>query len=207
VQVEGVALAFVGEYQVTEAVHSMDGEHGYLTTFSTAPPPARTSAVPAVAPGIVERVDDPDGRGRVTVSFPTMRSVGSEWFRVLLPAVGHRSGLVALPRKGDEVLVLFPSGDPAAGVVLGGLYSGDDPPEFGVVDGDVRRYTWRTREGQQIELDEANDRIRLAIPNGSAVTIGRKQLTIHSATDLEISAPGKTIAIKAKAVDFQRTES
>ncbi len=203
-----VALAFTGDYQVTEAVHTMDAEHGYLTSFSTAPPPALPeSLVTLVAPGIVERVDDPDERGRVAVSFPTIRSVESEWLRVLLPALGNRAGLLALPRKGDEVLVLFPSGDMAAGVVLGGLYSGDDPPDFGVVDGEVRRYTWRTQEGQRIELDEANHRIRLAIPNGSAVTLGRKQFTIHSATDLEISAPGKTIAIKAKAVDFQRTES
>jgi phage baseplate assembly protein gpV len=115
--------------------------------------------------------------------------------------------MVTLPNKGDEVLVLFPNGDLSAGVVLGGLFTGGDGPDFGVVNDRVKRYSWRTREGQRVELDEANNRLRLVIPNGSAITLGRDQLSIHSATDLEISAPGQTIVIRAKAVDFQRAES
>jgi hypothetical protein len=92
-------------------------------------------------------------------------------------------------------------------VVLGGLFAGGDGPDFGVVDGKVQRYSWRTREGQILELDEAEHRIRLTIPNGSAITLGQDRLTIRSATDLEIAAPGRTIVIKAKAVDFQRADS
>jgi len=204
-----VAPAFTGEYLVTEAVHSLDAERGYLTAFNTAPPASAPGAgiAPVLAPGIVERVDDPDERGRVAVSLPTFPSIETEWMRVLLPAVGPRAGLVALPAKGDEVLVVFPSGDLSAGVVLGGLFAGDEPHDFGVVKGAVRRYSWRTREGQRVELDEANHRLRLAIPNGTAITLGRERLSIHSATDLEIAAPGRTIVIKAKAVDFQRAES
>jgi phage protein D/phage baseplate assembly protein gpV len=208
VSVEGVAPAFSGDYQVTEAVHTVDAQRGYLTSFDTEPPPPLAAlTAPAVAPGIVEQVDDPENLGRVSVSLPTLPSVETGWMRVLLPAVGERAGLVALPSKGDEVLVLFPSGDPAAGVVLGGLFAGGDGPDFGVVDGKVQRYSWRTREGQILELDEAEHRIRLTIPNGSAITLGQDRLTIRSATDLEIAAPGRTIVIKAKAVDFQRADS
>jgi phage baseplate assembly protein V len=202
-----VALAFEGDYQVTEAIHTVDAERGYLTSFSTEPPPPpalAASAAPAVAPGIVEEVDDPDNLGRVRVSLPTLPTVETEWMRVLLPAVGERAGLVALPSKGDEVLVLFPSGDPAAGVVLGGLFAGGDGPDFGVVDGKVQRYSWRNREGQVLELDEAEHRIRLMIPNGSAITVGEDKFSIHAATDLEIAAPGRNIVIKSKAVDFQQ---
>jgi phage baseplate assembly protein gpV len=208
VSVERVVPAFEGDYLVTEATHTVDSERGYLTSFSTEPPPLFPASIaPAVAPGIVEEVDDPDNLGRVSVSLPTLPTVETEWMRVLLPAVGERAGLVALPSKGDEVLVLFPSGDPAAGVVLGGLFAGGDGPDFGVVDGKVQRYSWRTREGQMVELDEANNRLRLKIPNGSAITLGQERLTIHAATDLEISAPGKNIIIKSKAVDFQRADS
>jgi phage baseplate assembly protein V len=160
-----------------------------------------------VAPGIVERVDDPEKQGRVAVSLPTLPTVETEWMRVLLPGIGERAGMVTLPREGDEVLVLFPSGDMAAGVVLGGLFAGDNPPDFGVVNEKVQRYSWRTREGQRVELDEANNRLRLIIPNGSAITLGRDRFNIHAATDLEIAAPGRTIVIKAKAVDFQQAES
>lgn len=205
VSVERVVPSFTGEYQVTEATHLVDAEHGYVTSFSTAPPSVLDAPAGAVvAPGIVERVDDPDGKGRVAVSLPTLPSVETEWMRVLLPGIGEKKGLVTLPNKGDEVLVLFPSGDPAAGVVLGGLFAGGDAPDFGVVSGKVQKYTWMTRQGQRIELDEANHRIKLRIPNGSAITLGRNQVSIHSATDMEIAAPGKTIVIKATAVDFQR---
>ena len=208
VRVTGVAEAFAGDYVVTEATHTLDGARGYLTEFGTAPPPpVPTSLAPAVAPGIVERVDDPEGLGRVTVSLPTVPSVATDWMRVVLPGLGSEAGLVALPSPGDEVLVLFPNGDPAMGVVLGGMFSGERAPDFGVEDGAVRRYSWRTRAGQLIELDEAEQRIRLRTPNGSAIAIGRDRLTIRSATDLEIAAPGKGIVIKAKTVDFQRAES
>jgi phage protein D/phage baseplate assembly protein gpV len=208
VSVDRVAPAFAGDYQVTEATHAIDAERGYLTSFSTAPPAMLDGPAGAVvAPGIVERVDDPKGQGRVAVSLPTLPSVETEWMRVLLPAVGEKAGLVALPNKGDEVLVLFPGGDPAAGIVLGGLFAGGEGPDFGVVDGKVKRYSWRTRQGQRIELDEAKRRIRLVIPNGSAITLGHGQVSIHSATDLEIAAPGKRIVIKASAVDFQRADS
>ncbi len=205
VSVAGVAQAFAGDYQVTEATHTINAEHGYVTSFSTAPPSVHdTPSAAIVAPGIVERVDDPDGKGRVAVSLPTLPSVETEWMRVVLPAIGEKKGLVALPNKGDEVLVLFPSGDPATGVVLGGLFAGGDAPDFGVVSGKVQKYTWRTRQGQRIELDEANRRIKLVIPNGSSITLSRNQVSIKAATDMEIAAPGKTIVIKANAVDFQR---
>jgi phage protein D/phage baseplate assembly protein gpV len=208
VQVERVVPSFGGEYQVTEAIHTIDAERGYLTSFSTAPPPMPDAqSWTMVAPGIVERVDDPEKQGRVAVSLPTLPTVQTEWMRVLLPGVGERAGLVTLPNTGDEVLVLFPAGDLAGGVVLGGLFAGGDAPDFGVVSDQVQRYSWRTREGQRVELDQARNRLRMIIPNGSAITLGHDRLTIHAATDLEIAAPGRTIVIKAKAVDFQQAES
>jgi phage baseplate assembly protein V len=208
VRLERVALAFEGEYVVTEATHHFDAERGYLTRFTTEPPrPTMPSDVATAAPGTVERVDDPDDRGRVLVSLPTLPSVETGWLRVLLPAVGEEAGLIALPSVGDEVLVLFPGGDPSAGVVLGGLSSGENPPAFGVVDGAVGQYRWRTREGEEIELDQSGHRIQVRTPNGSAITLAEDRLTIHAATDMEISAPGRTIAIRAKAVDFERAEA
>lgn len=208
VSVDRVAPTFAGDYQVTEATHLIDAEHGYITSFSTAPPrPSEAPPAAVVAPGIVERVDDPDGMGRVAVSLPTMPTVDTEWMRVLLPGIGEKKGFVMLPNRGDEVLVLFPNADPTAGVVLGGLYAGKEAPDFGVSGGKIQKYTWRTKQGQRIELDEANRRVKIAIPNGSAVTLSRNQVSIHSATDMEIAAPGKTIVIKAKAVDFQQANA
>ena len=90
-------------------------------------------------------------------------------------------------------------GDPAYGVVLGGLYGAEGPSDSGVVGGAVKRYTLRTSGGHILQLDDENadargSRIR---PAATSRWPGRRS-PVHSAVDLEIEAPGRNIKIVAR---------
>jgi phage baseplate assembly protein V len=205
VDVAGVAAAFAGTYVVTEVTHTVDADHGYLATFSSRPPLPR-QAPPSgavVTPGVVTRVDDPDGLGRVQANLPLYPSLTTSWMRVVMPAAGKDKGFVSLPDVDDEVLVIMPGADPAMGVVLGGLYN-VAPPDAGVAHEAVRRYTWRTPGGQQVQLDDDKKTIALKNQDGTALTLAPEKVQLHAVTDLEIEAPGHRITIRAANVDFRK---
>ena len=114
-------------------------------------------------------------------------------------------GIVALPGVDDTVLVALPHGEPAAGVVLGGLYGTVRPPDSGVIDGAVRRWSLRTPEGLSIILDDAAQQLRVADRTGSFVDLSPELVRVHAeAADLVIEAPGRTLTLRAKAVEFQQ---
>jgi phage baseplate assembly protein V len=205
VSLEGVHAKLSGTYVVSEVVHTLDAERGFLSEFSTAVPPSPLNfGAAVVAQGQVSQVDDPDNQGRVTVRLPGYQKIETGWMRVLLPAAGKEKGFIALPDEGDEVLVLFPGGDPAAGVVLGGLFGTDNVPDTGITDKRVKRHCWRSPDGHYIEIDDAKDQMTLTTANGSMIRLGKNRLTISSATDLEITAAGHSITITASSVDFRQ---
>jgi phage baseplate assembly protein gpV/phage protein D len=205
VDVSGLTDELDGRYVLCAAVHTIDAEHGYLTQFSTRPPAARQRPIAAVAAlGQVTSVDDPDERGRVRVKFPTYDELESDWLGVITPGAGRSRGIVALPDVDDLVLVVFPHEDAATGIVIGGLYGTGGPPDPGVVDAAVRRFSIHTADGQQVVLDDDQHRLRLEDKSGSSVELAPDGLTIHAATDLTIEAPGKTVTIRADSVGFEQ---
>ena len=205
VEVSSLRDELDGRYVLTDVTHTVDGIRGYLTELSSAPPDVRrrrTAAIAALAE--VTSVDDPDGRGRVRVSFPTYGDVESDWLGVVVPGAGSDRGLVALPDVGDTVLVAFAHEDPATGVVVGGLYGAGGPPDPGVSDAAVRRFSMRTAGGQWITLDDENKKLRLEDVTGSSVELSPDQVTVHAAVDLTIEAPGRAVVVRAKSVDFEQ---
>ena len=205
VELSGLRDELDGTYVVTDVTHTIDGIRGYLTEFSSAPPDVRRRRTAAAAAlGEVTSVDDPDGRGRVRVSFPAHGDVESDWLGVVVPGAGGDRGIVALPNVGDRVLVAFAHEDPATGVVMGGLYGAGGPPDPGVADAAVRRFSMRTSGGQWITLDDENQKLRLEDVTGSSVELSPDQVTIHSAVDLTIEAPGRAVVVRAKTVDFEQ---
>jgi phage baseplate assembly protein gpV len=129
-------------------------------------------------------------------------------------------GVIALPEVDDRVLVLFVNGDPAQAVVLGGLYGTQSPPDAGVEDGAVRRYTVVTPGGQRVQLDDARetvriensdgdflqlspDELRMGDSNGSLIELTPSRCLIHAATRLEIEAPGQSVVIRGHSIDFE----
>jgi phage protein D/phage baseplate assembly protein gpV len=205
VDVSGLRDELDGTYVLTDVTHAVDGIRGYLTELSSAPPDVRLRRTAAAAAlGEVTSVDDPDGRGRVRVSFPAYGDVESDWLGVVVPGAGGDRGIVALPNVGDRVLVLHVHEDPGTGVVAGGLYGAGGPPDPGVVDAAVRRFSMRTSGGQWITLDDENEKLRLEDVTGSSIELSPDQVTVHAAVDLTIEAPGRAVVVRAKSVDFEQ---
>ncbi len=208
IAVTGLAGAVAGEYVLTEVIHTVDAD-GHLTTFSTEPPALPTPDRSAGATlGRVTDVADPDGQARVRISLPSLGDLDVGWLAVVCPGAGSGRGIVALPDVDDTVVVLLPHNEPTAGLVLGSLYGTiSAPDDAGVTDGRVGRWSMTTADGQSIVVDNAGRQLRLANQVGSFVELTPKRLTLHSATDLLIEAPGRAMTVRAASVDFQHAPS
>jgi phage baseplate assembly protein V len=205
VDANGIAEPFSGRYIITEVEHSVNGESGFVSRISSAPPdPLPKGRAAVVTWGTVTRVNDPEGLGRVRAVLPTYGDVETDWMTVLSLAAGVGKGWVALPNTGDRVLILFVSGDPAQGVVLGGLFGSQQLPDSGVEGEAVKRYTFTTPGGHRLRFDDASASVRLQDTAGSFLEMTPDAVRLHSKTALEIEAPGMAITIRGNTVDFQR---
>jgi phage protein D/phage baseplate assembly protein gpV len=221
VEVAGVATALAGRYVLTAVTHLLDRQQGFVSEIDTAPPAVSAAARAGVTTlARVTQVADPEGLGRVRVMLPNYGGVETDWLGVVVPGAGQGKGMVALPEVDDHVLVLFVNGDPAQAVVLGGLYGTIAPPDTGVEEGAVRRYTLQTPGGQRVQLDDGRDTVRvencagnylqlapelisLSDSNGSFIELTQSRCLLHAATRLEIEAPGQSVVIRGRSIDFE----
>jgi phage baseplate assembly protein gpV/phage protein D len=205
VEISGVSGALAGRYVLTSVDHRVDRKAGFVSEFSSAPPPPqRRTRATSAALGIVTRVNDPEDRGRIRVSLPAHADVETDWMSVVFQGAGAGKGLVILPDVGDRVLVLFLNGDPAQGVVLGGLFGTEKLPDSGVENGAVKRYTLATARGQRVQFDDSGERIRLENSHGSRVELSPEQVLIHSKTKMLIEAVDQAVVIRGKSIDFEK---
>lgn len=203
VTVSGVAAPVAGRYVLTEVVHILNTEQGFISEISTCPPLAggqRPSSDFVL--GTVTSVADPDGLGRVRVSLLACGDLETDWMGVVMVGAGPGKGIVVLPDVGDSVLVLCAQGDPAQGIVLGGLYGAERPPENGAVNGSAKRFIWRTPAGQLLRFDDEEKTLRVEDANGSFLEFAAGKVRLHAEADLEIEAPGKTITVRGSRIDF-----
>ena len=197
VSISGIGGSADGDYVLTEAEHSFDMVAGYVTRISTIPPPQ-----PRRAPGgnaTIARVistKDPDKLARVKARLTAFGEVESGWMPVLAIGAGRNKGLCVLPEVDDDVLVLLPDGDPARGIVLGGLYGALTPPGKRPSSG-VRTFTMRTPNGQVLTLDGAQSIARLETGAGDVLEMSPRGTKLSVTRDLTIEAPGKTISMRA----------
>jgi uncharacterized protein involved in type VI secretion and phage assembly len=79
-----------------------------------------------VAMALVENVEDPEGRGRVQVSYPWLGPTRENpWAPVASPMSGSERGMFFMPEVGDEALVAFEHGDFDHPVVVGFMWNGE----------------------------------------------------------------------------------
>jgi phage baseplate assembly protein V len=203
VQLGGVAPTIAGSYVLASANHLVDATRGYVTQLSTEPPPGPPRAPAAgAAVGEVSQVDG--ASGRVKVALTSFGEVETDWMQVLSPGAGPKKGLAAFPDVGDRVLVLFTGGDPAQGVVLGGLYGAEGPTDPGIEGGAVRRFTLRTAAGHVLRLDDEKRTLRIEDAAGSFVEMAPDGMRLRSQVPLTIEAPGQPVIIRGSSVDFKR---
>lgn len=150
-----------------------------------------------VVVGLVAEVADPEGLGRVRVSFPWLPD-GSEstWARVAAPLAGAERGLFFQPEVGDEALVAFELGDFSRPYILGYLWNGSDAPP--ATDPALRLI--HTVAGHRITLDDTEGSEQVVIEDGSGsnrIVLNREGITIESSGTVTIK--GTQVEIEASA--------
>lgn len=110
------------------------------------------SRMAGVAVGIVRSLDDPQGLGRVQLSFPWMSEGAPEsnWARIAVPMAGPERGMQFMPEVDDEVLVAFEHGELRQPYVVGFLWNGVDRPPRD----DPKLRTIKTVSGHVLEFDD-----------------------------------------------------
>ncbi|MGI3171010.1 type VI secretion system Vgr family protein [Pseudooceanicola sp. C21-150M6] len=76
-----------------------------------------------------------DEHGRVKVQFPWDREGANDetsscWVRCMMPWTGKEWGMIHIPRIGQEVVVMFESGDPDRPIIIGMVYNADTMPPY-----------------------------------------------------------------------------
>lgn len=199
----GLHALAAGEYAVTEAVHEVDPERGYLTRFTSEPPaPRALSGAAGASLAVVTRVDA--GSGRVKVRLPTHASVETDWLQVAAPGAGKDKGLAFLPDVDDVVVLLMAHEDPSHAIVVGGVWGEPGPADSGVEGGNVRRFTLRSRGGHLVSLDDASGALRVEDAQGSFIDFSPRGVTLTAKAPLTLEAPGQPIVIRGDRVDFRK---
>ena len=139
--------------------------------------------------GLVTNNQDPDGLGRVKVSFPWLSAdEESHWARVATLMAGNDRGTWFLPEVDDEVLVVFEHGDPRFPYVIGALWNGNDASPRDNSDGENNPRVIRSRSGHELIFDD---------------TSGAEQVEIHTQAGhkmlLDDTSGGEQILIEDKS--------
>ena len=124
--------------------------------------------------------------------------------RVLDLGAGAGKGLTLVPDVDDTVLVLLAHEDPAEGVVLGGLYGVAGPPDAGIDQGNVRRFSLHSRSGHKVTLDDARRSVRIEDATGSFLQLSPEGVQLRASVPLTLEAPGQQIVIRGEQIDFRR---
>ncbi len=158
---------------------------------------------------LVTDIYDPDGQGRVRVELPWSPDSGdasyAAWARLATLMAGNDRGTWFIPDEGDEVLVIFESGDTRRPYVIGALWNGADaPPESMDTGGENNLKTIRSRNGVTITLDDTqgSEQLLLTTPGGHSVTLDdggtRIEVADSSGNTVEMNSSGITVTASAK---------
>ncbi len=122
--------------------------------------------VNGIVVGIVLENQDPDGMHRVLVKYPVEsgEELKSSWCRMMSPMSGKNRGLVILPDKGTEVVLMFAYRSMSP-IIMGGVYNGkDDKPEPYHNDdsNDDKRVFW-SRNDHMVIFDDTSGAEKIEI--------------------------------------------
>jgi len=176
--------------------------------------------IAGVATAKVTDNEDPEGLGRVKVTYP-FRDTDDEsyWARIATEMASKEYGTFFLPEVGDEVLVAFEDGNIRYPFVVGSLYNGKrKPPQSnGNGSNDVREI--KSRSGHVLDFDDTKNAEKVEIETSAGHTItlddstGSEKITIEDKTgsntiemnstagEVSVSA-GDTLSLSAKTIEL-----
>lgn len=109
---------------------------------------------------LVTQNKDEELRGRVKVRFPWLDGGDQDqsgWAQLSSPMAGSQYGAFTLPEVGDTVAVVFIAGDIRFPVIVGGIWSKQDPPPETNADGKNAFRFIKSRSGHRFILDDSDE--------------------------------------------------
>lgn len=180
--------------------------------------PACVTPVPSIAGMLTATVVGPDSEeihtdefGRIKIQFPwdaenKHDDSSSCWIRVSQPWAGGNFGALFLPRIGSEVLVSFIQGHPDHPLVIGSVYSDENPQPIALPDektqsGFVSRSTQdgEVTDGHRLVFDDKKDEEKLIVGSQKDLlltVLNEAQITIGTNRISEITAGNDLLTLK-----------
>jgi uncharacterized protein involved in type VI secretion and phage assembly len=146
--------------------------------------------------GIVKDRDDPQGEGRIQVTFPTFgNEIESFWAPIAYPMAGKGRGFRFSPEIGDECVVAFDRNDPEHPYIVGFIHNGVDRPPTD----DPKHRTIKSVNGHKIVFEDTDEKAgnkgRLVITDahGTSVEFANGHLRINAVGQLDVAAAVLTL--------------
>ncbi len=225
IELDGVGDRFNGNVFVSSVNHEIvDGNWFTEVNFGMSPdwlaeqrdlvaPPASglLPGVEGLQIGLVMKLDeDPNGQNRVQVSVPISQAkTKGVWARMANFYASNHFGGFFVPEVGDEVVLGYLNNDPSHPVVLGSMYSSNQPPPYDLTadnftkavvtrsnlklefDDDKKAITIVTPGQNKIVLSDDDKSILMQDQNGNKVELSDNGIVLDSPKDISITAKGK----------------
>ncbi len=154
--------------------------------------------VPGVVIGKVMDNRDPDGLGRIKVSYPFLDSPEARWIPLAMPMAGEDRGLFCMPERDDEVVVAFHMGMWDDPVAIGMLWNPRQRPP----SADPRQRMWRSKNGHTIRMLDSTPKngnlgaLVIEDGHGNTITMTNGELRISAVGRLSLDAAMVTIGTR-----------
>ena len=171
----------------------------------------RQQQIPGVVLALVKSTKDPDGLGRVQITFPWRGTEEDEelhWARLATIMAGNERGTFFYPDVDDEVLVAFEHGDIDSPYIIGALWNNQDKPPEENSEGENNIKMIKTRSGHTIKLDDTDGSEKIEIidkteENKISIDSANNKISIECSGDIELLASDGKIIIDATEIEIK----
>jgi len=145
--------------------------------------------------GKVTKVDDPEGLGRIQVTYPWLSGPEERWVSVAAPMAGADAGIFCMPDEDDEVILAFDHGQLDHPYVIGFLWNAQQKPP----STDHRQRMIRSKNGHTIRFIDSTPTagnsggVVIEDNHGNTIVMTNGRVSIHSVGLLDFSAAMMTL--------------
>ena len=194
---------YLTKLMITEIRHTLDSIGNYVGIFEaiaadTGFLPRPVFKTPIAEPQTATVVDNKDSKGRVQVRFDWQQG-STEWIRVMTPDAGgsekvsKNRGFVAIPERGDQVMVGFIHNHPDRPYVMGSLFHG----KVGGGGGSGNNMkSLSSKSGHTIELNDGGGiTIKDKTGNNLITLDGTNKITIGAIDNITLGTGDSSISL------------